>query len=282
MTDVQRTIDIYSNQWEAIKAELIRHHEAIANLRKAEQEAHAFDPREDYLYSTLFSYKHELYESLREIATSIIHRLVRLAEQHLGGQSQLKIESEKYKTEFTREVDRDVDFAESKLNKFNPMSVWEAIQAEYGEGKGEEKGLSQAAKNIINCLDLREGDTMTMKSGYYTLDLSMYLDSFDKKYGKNRYAYSSRDSFIMLIKAFEVFLGWADSYDSAIGLKRYMYKICDYHAQVESRKKYVCGDNFMFITFNNRIEFRLTKELGEKLQVFLGLYGIMPPKGASW
>lgn len=282
MSAVQSKIDHYNNLWESVKEEMIRHAGAIARFRGNEMDILAFTEREDYLHSSLYGYKFDLHKSLREVASSIVNGLVKIAAEQWSGSSRLSIDYSKYRELFLENERHDVAFQDSKLAKFHPSHVWSTLEADFGGDKGEEQGFKQAAQNIIEGFRLREGDSMQFKAGCYQLERSMYLDSFDKKWGKNNYSYSCKDSLRPIGVGLEVFMRWAEKASGATHVLQHIHYLCSYHEQVVSREKFICDGELMFITYHNRIEFRLSKALGEKLQMFLGLYGTMLPKTERW
>lgn len=282
MNDLQAKLTHFNTHWDAIKEEMIRHAGALNRFRGNEQAVLEFTEREDYLYSSLYGYKFDLHQSLRDVATNIVGGLVRIAADHWSGASRLNIEMQAYRTRFLDESDRDVPFKDSKLAKFHPSHVWAALEADFGGNKGEEQGFQQAAQQIIGGFRIHEGDTMPFKAGCYQLNISMYLDSIDKKWGRNRYSYSCKEGLGTLANGLEVFMRWADNSHGGMRVRQELFQVARYHDDVEPRKKYICDDELMFITYQNRIEVRFSKALGEKLQVFLGLYGSMLPKVERW
>lgn len=282
MSDVQAKLNHYNSLWESVREEMIRHAGAINHFRGKEQELLNFNEREDYLFSILYGYKLNLHDSLRQIASNIVSGLVKIAEDHWSGSSRLNIDHSKYRSLFIEEEVRDVQFKDSKLAKFHPSHVWAALEADFGGDKGEELGFRQAAQKIIQGFFIREGDSMQFKAGCYQLDRSMYLDSHDKKWGKNNYSYSCKDALRPIAVGLEVFMRWAENYQGGLRVLQEVSHLCNYSEHVVSREKHVCDGDLMFITFHNRIEFRFSKTLGEKLQMFLGLYGTMLPKLERW
>lgn len=105
------------------------------------------------------------------------------------------------------------------------------------------------------------------------LDVSVYLDDFDKKYGRNKLSYHCHEQIRSILIGLEGFLAWTGDDTSRLLLKSWAQGLVRADYEVESRKKAEIATGLWLTTYFNRFEFRFSPGLGEQLTAFLGLYG---------
>ena len=264
----------FQTKWEGCKTEFQRHAKAIGELRNVEIKDLRIPDSELYM-SDLYDYKFDAYESLRGVGLSIVNTMIKLAEQELSGEAgRLSIPREEYIEKHVGAKEHRIPFEKTKAFSFKPSDLWNELQQVYGAGKGEEEGFRQAATEIINIFSFYEGDEFVVKGGYYTFNMRMWLDSLDKKWGKNRYSYGCIENFRKAIAPMSVFLRWAGEEQGALNLTSNTAELHHYSHEIISRQQYLICQQMALVTFHNRIEWRIGLDLGQKFQVFLGLFGI--------
>jgi hypothetical protein len=162
----------------------------------------------------------------------------------------------------------------SKINwaEFSATKVWDHLVATYGGEKGKEEGYRQTALAIARAFYLKPGKPVRMVGGRLVLELSVYIDSFDKKHSNvNRISYSCIEGIGKAINALYGFATWAGFDALAQALREAQNELGGCRSEITSRAKY-CGYGIKIITFLNRYEFQIDPPVAEQLQLFLSMY----------
>lgn len=213
------------------------------------------------------------YESnLLDKARQIIGQIVSTAEKTFAGEADsLKIDSSKYLEMFLSENDRGI--WKEKVMQLDIFDVWGQLVSDYGEGKGELEAYAQHANKIIQAFDLRVDDEIKVVGGNIVLEKTMYLDSFDKKYGSNRYSYGCRNEMIELLGALNKFFKWAGKSEYIHPTNVISHRLNESRRSVEPREKFMISDEVYFITMHRKLDFRFSQSLGFLLQQFVTEFG---------
>lgn len=155
---------------------------------------------------------------------------------------------------------------------FDPVRVWRYLEEQYGGAKGEEVAWQQTAKALIDAFNIRNDKPVRTVGAQVVLDMSVYLDSFDKKYGKNRLHYHSSEKVGKALTALIGFANWGSLDLAENGLYLAMRELCNTQHEIQSRKTYG-GGGIHIITYQNRFEFRFERRIAEQLQIFIGSFG---------
>ena len=157
------------------------------------------------------------------------------------------------------------------------MPAWQHLEATYGGQSGEDLAWQQLASKLIDIFGLNgRHKEVVRKAGRVILDIHVYLDDLDKKYGKLRLSYNSRERVAQTLQAFEQFAGWYQNFGLSADLRKFQHKIwMDRDSRVESRENFPMGDDkeIILVTYHNKFEFKLSEQTAAKLQQFLGTYG---------
>lgn len=113
---------------------------------------------------------------------------------------------------------------------------------------------------------------MQTKAGRVVLDLRVYIDSFDKKYGRTNLSSGSQDE---VVRTFESLREVAAAYDdSAVAsFAARARNAFHYNKTLRSREKVSLGDAGDVVVYSTRFEFRFTPAFAERLRTFLSQYG---------
>lgn len=202
-------------------------------------------------------------ENIRESAAKEVFKsLVRCASVHFGGNAgAVCIDADELQHEFQLE--------RRNWDHFDPAAVWCHLESQYGGSKGEDLARQQIADDVVRHFSIRPDVPIKRVGGALTIEVNMYLDSTDKKYGRNRWSYGCRDSleraFISLQKMIEAI---PDFGTSAYDLIRPNFTQSS--TNVEPRKQFVLADGHIkAITYNTKVELRFSDKLGNALMLFL-------------
>jgi hypothetical protein len=172
------------------------------------------------------------------------------------------------------EVGERFPYDEDKPEAFDPAGIWAWLEATYGGDAGERLAWAQTAKELTSHLRMK-GEAVVIRGGYVVLEKHVYIDSFDKKWGRTRIHHSSGESVSKACAALSEIARWAER----IGLSR---DLADFGSSwwrgdrtLESRKQYPLGNNgeVVVVTYQNKFEFKLKKDFAEQVQMFMGTYG---------
>jgi hypothetical protein len=164
----------------------------------------------------------------------------------------------------------------SYAKPFDADAIWQYLEKTYGNGSGEEEAWRQLANNIIDSFYLKRGKEVKRKGNYVVIDLSVSVDSIDKKYdGSNKLCYHSSESLRKVLRELVTFAEWADRPRLAHDLGTVGPHYQGYKATIESRRQHSCGDEgeIVIVTFTKQFEFRFRSDVAEQFQNFLGTYG---------
>jgi hypothetical protein len=163
-------------------------------------------------------------------------------------------------------------YGNSSVDNFDPAVLWKEIDRLFGGDKGKDQAYAQVAEILHRKFRMAHEDKVKSVAGAVCLNINVYLDSFDKKYGKNKLSYSSADDVSKAMTALAAFAKWASRPQLAIELERHPFGYSS--TEMEPRKRYPFGEREVeIITYTSRFEFRFSMELASELQVFIGSYG---------
>lgn len=209
----------------------------------------------------------EATKELREVATQMLRRIVGQAEAEFAPPGhKLTIKTDDMPEHL--HVDRD------EPGRFSPAAVWEYLEKTYSGSAGRELGWKQAAEDVIRAFCMRRSNTVEKKGAFVVLNDSVYVDDFDKKYGRIRLSYSSVESVMACCKALAGFATWAERVDLSHDLMAFAEHCNDRDSRVESRKQYPLGSgDIVVVTFQTNFEYRIREDLAAQLNLFIGTYG---------
>lgn len=214
---------------------------------------------------------------IQKKAEAVFRFLIRCAEMEFSPPgSRFEIDTNKFRR-FTENLRK-----EEAWHKFDPESMWNALEAEYGGQNGEDEAFRQTATKIISAFRIRPGKPMEFKQGGLVLNINVYIDSIDKKYSnKNRLHYSSQESVSTALLSLAGFATWAREIDSLHAIKAYVNQLhYNRHDDLKSREKIPLGQ-IRLTTYFNRFEFHFSKSFGEQLQIFLATYALEKLQAAA-
>lgn len=267
---IQDRIKFYADLWQTFKEQHIAHDDKLKALNQKELDCMGIES-----YMACIKYDgYSLNKQLQEVAGQIFNTIIRLAEKHFSGDySKLSINDYDLKVNHLQGETRDDH--DSLVYTFDPAALWMEIEAEYGNEKGEEVALQQAAAVIINKLNISTDSEVKIVKGAIVLNQRIWIDSFDKKWSnRNRMSYGCKDNVVSLLTALNSFLKWAGVEESSINST--IRTLGDYHRELNSRENFSLAPNLNAITYLERIEYRFGGSLGESLQCFVSTYGHLP------
>ena len=173
------------------------------------------------------------------------------------------------------ECDKAFPVERDSASDFDPAAFWSYLEKKYGGSVGQEIAWRQAAGAVVSAFNLRDDKPVQSKGGYVVLTRRIWLDDLDKKYGKNRLSYSCTESVSDAIKALIGFASWNERSDLGRDLRDLRSHFLDRSYNVESRKRYDCGENgeVVVVTFQTSFEYRIREDVAAQLNIFVGTYG---------
>lgn len=169
------------------------------------------------------------------------------------------------------------EYDDEKPDSFSLKALWEYLEFTYGGQAGEDVGWRQTAAVLVYEFGMKYKKQVVRKAGRTIIELSVYLDDFDKKYsGKNRLHYNSNDKFVKTMSELKSFATWHQNMALAHDIGMHVTKFWhDRYEDIVSRKQYPLGDDqeIILVTFHNKFEFRFSDACAAQLQLFLGTYG---------
>lgn len=220
--------------------------------------------------------RHKMQDLLLKVARDLEQMLVDAAEKEFGSRAaRLTIDTDALHEALPLEKDRYDDDREDDVDvriPFSPEQVWDWLRARYGNGAGERTALRQVAERLDDVFRFSR-DVPQPKSGYLVFNMSVYCDSWRKKYDKrNEISYQSAQHLGRGLLALRDFALATNRADLAIDLVELAER---FHGNrlIESRAKYGLGEDrteLLVITYLDRFEFRLRQQTAEALQLFLG------------
>jgi hypothetical protein len=248
----------------------------LDDLRRMEN---AIFTGEDYMCATKVIDDHKLNKLKSELTSSVRGRLVNHAATEfapIGGK--LSIDQSEIREMF--------EYDEDHPENFSLKAVWEYLEKTYGGQAGEDAAWRQTAAVLVYEFRLKHKKEVIRKAGRTILELSVYLDSFDKqgyrdskgnKCGsKNRLHYNSSQSVQNVLNELKSYSVWQQNMALAADLSKLVHHFWQNNRdEIESRKQYPCGDDqeLILVTYHNKFEFRFSDKCAAQLQLFLGTYG---------
>ena len=201
-----------------------------------------------------------------EAERNVRDRLIRHAEEKFAPSGQtLKIDKTELPVHFV--CDRET------AGIFNPTAFWLYLETTYAGSSGQELAWAQAAEEVVRAFHMSRSGKVERKGAYIVLNRSVYIDSYDKKYGKLRPSYSSQQIIAECCKSLAKFASWAERPDLADDLHEVEKHFCWHNYAIESRKQFNCGKSgIVVVTFLTNFEYRIHQDLATQLQIFIGTY----------
>ena len=270
---------VYAELWSRYREATAAFAAAMEGIREDESEARPIES--DYEHAFSSSGRHSNGGvSLADAASAIVRRLVRIAATRFTapGGAALDIDQDDYIRRFVVEPDtRHRRGGDAASLTFDPGAVWTALEEAFGAEKGVEKSYRAAAATLVVSFDLRSGVEVKQRRDGVVLPMRIFLDDFDRKYGKNVPSFYCRERLANMQRAMMTFATWAED---TSGLHAGMHVLGalfgSVHARVQSRERIPLCDGLYVVTYHTRFEFVMAPALAEKLQIFIGLYAATP------
>jgi hypothetical protein len=264
---VPKLVQFYKLAWPQYVESIRACANTVGQVHAGEQEALGDAGLERY-WGVLGFFKGGIDHALWKEANAMVDRFVWLAAGQFAPEgARLDIDPAPYKAKF-------LPGAEA-LAAFDPMAVWDALQADYAGGQGAEAAYAQIAAKLAKAFEIKEGRPMETKSGATILNLSVQMDSSDQKFFKrNRLYGTSRENVCATLDALAGFMAWAgvDAEQARQAAGRWIRTFGDIGYDVVSRKNVFVIEGLNIVTFHYRFEFRFYGLLREQLPVFVSLY----------
>lgn len=165
------------------------------------------------------------------------------------------------------------------IQAYSVDALWQALETQYGGGQAVNLLFQSKARFLAHELGL-QSSAPTIRAGHLCIDFNVRIDSFDKKYGRNRLdGYSStRVSNVMDgLSVFAEWLGNASLKENALCEQRYWgYS----KSEIISREVREIGEGVALITTGTRFTLRFTPALGERFRLFIAEFAALEPKAA--
>lgn len=224
---------------------------------------------EDYMAAVKPLDEDDLRDHRKKLAVGLRQRLVRHAEEIFAPAGRkLSIDEDELTDKF--------DFDKDDPAAFSLTAIWDYLEQTYGGQAGVDRAWQQAAAELISALHLKHHNEVVRKAGRVIITLSVYLDSIDKKSGKNNLSYGSCESVVKAALTLRGFANWCQN----SALATHLGELAEHFSYMrnrgfESRKQLVCGDDqeLIVVPYQNKFEFRLSEACATQLQLFLGTYG---------
>lgn len=223
---------------------------------------------EDYMAAIQPLSKHDVQELKSTVASRIRERIKRYAEERFapaGGS--LTIDNSDIEDRFPTHREHCIDF--------DPVAFWSYLENKYGGNAGEELAWRQAAQAIYSAFNLQYSKGVETKGGYAILRRHVWIDDINKKYhNRNTLSYGCQQSVRDCCHALAGFATWAERDGLVHDLNHLQRLFCGYGFDIQSRKKYECGDKgeVVVVTFTKCFEYRLREDVAAQLNLFLGTY----------
>lgn len=188
------------------------------------------------------------------------------------GCNPLKIKLNDYLKAYVEPLERKCSSRDpfSVFSKFSPLSVWSALETEYGGDTGASIVYSEASKRLVSAFNLHREPPTRVSHGYTSLRLGVWVE--ERRAEGARLSYNSSDSLRTLCDALHVFAQYAEREDLVQGVAEFRKWSQDWQSCFRSRQQYPLATDLCIVMFQSRFEFRLGSDLTQALQVFVSLY----------
>lgn len=240
---------------------------AVESAALMKREQSLFQSHLDGIYSlALHRTSFDDEKAIREVAQNIVQRMVWTAATRFAPKgSSLDIDKAKLFKACGLESEK------AWLN-LDPVKVWDYLETTYGGERGEEEAWRQQAAVLIYEFGLHHKEGTRVVGGKTVLDVSVFIDSLDKKWSnKNKLCYHSSEKIGKILSCLKAFAGWTGR-DGLVAIVSSLDHLTDSRATIVSRASYG-GFGLKVVTFLRSFEFHFDRELAEQLQIFLSLYG---------
>lgn len=255
--------------WESVKAHFESHeaaYEALATREKAiHEDAH-------YMYMlTEFSVDGVRSEDvLDKLASKLPDRLCRIHSQVQSGVLTPEYDRKAVNAALFG-VDKD-DWAASYTYKDADIArAWAYIEKTYGGEAGQETAVRLAVSQIKRAFDIEPNAPVEIVAGRVVLRMSVYIDSFEKKYGRTELSYASREAVCRAIAALLDLARLQELHALATDLNRMLVHFQNKRMTLVSRERFSLGDEdeLTIITYQSNIEFRLSPAFAQSMQILM-------------
>lgn len=224
-------------------------------------------------YRLVFPYSdHDRNKLVQGRATNIFRRLMWAAAKEFApsNSTPLKIDEGMFGKRFIEPL-REKELWAS----FDPEAVWNALIEEYGGQKGEDRAFRQTAESLISQFRIKAGEPLEIKQGGPVINVQVWIDAFDKKYGRTRLSHGCEEGIQKILSGLAGVATWSGEIATVHALKQYQNRMFYNRrdSQIVSREKIPLGQ-ITLTTYNTRFEFHFSKEFGGQLQMFLSTYAL--------
>jgi hypothetical protein len=250
----------YGELWRALIVQWDAHAKALDDLKARENDYFGAGDGSSWLDGGNGSEANSaLQAKMKELFSHLIAEAERVFSPPFG--TRLDIDSSKYSEKF-------IPDRKSYL-KFSPEKLWATLERDYSGQKGADLRHQQIAKGLISLFGLRRKKNVETRGGAMILDVSVYMDS----YNKAELNYHSSDELQKKLPMLAAFFAWAGDNETARTLESFARNLyMDRRRIVVSREKIKLSPNLEIVTYFTRYEFRFSLAMGEQLQVFLGTF----------
>lgn len=203
-------------------------------------------------------------ERARDVAKSIFRQLIRIAEERFAPPgAKLSIANEEFKRNY---LDPYL-FSSGDPRKFDPVALWDALDARFGAGQGAELAYRQAARKLGSFFGLHSAQPIERRGGWVIIRRSVCLDAF---FGS--YSYNFREDLTALVPAVLAFAAWGKEDEFGAGFAAWASEVGKCNRKVQSRERFGLGPRAEVVTYKSQVEFRFDAALAGQLQVFASRY----------
>jgi hypothetical protein len=204
------------------------------------------------------------YESrLMKKAERIVTVMERIAAVRFAPAGARELEIKKnYKEKFVKK---------HKIESFDPLEVWNALEKDLGGTSGRDLGYQQAAEKLVRHFGIKQGMQLKQVRDRVILEMSIWTERhYDQRVTLNLHGCEARVAESML--ALKTVATWAGldtsgAFDALV--RQWSYN----GSGISSRERLAVSEDIDVITYLGRFEFRFTQAYAGKLQEFVSLYG---------
>ena len=158
------------------------------------------------------------------------------------------------------------------LEQLDPQALWEALSDHYSDGHGAQTAYQQYATQLRKFFSINRGEPIKTVAGRVVIDISVFLDPYDKANGRATLGFHTGKALAEGLQALASFCRWAEDQAAAEGLQTYMLTLRGNRGAITSREHVTIAPSLDIVTYHSRFEFRFTKELAYKFQLFIANY----------
>jgi len=170
---------------------------------------------------------------------------------------------------------QDIDRLFPLDERFDPCAIWQYLEQTYGGQAGERLAWQRVAERLRKEFGLcDESQELKRRGGYVLLERKIWIDDFEKKFGKIRLSYGCGEAAWSRLKVLSEFAVWAQRPELARDALESAKHWRGVSSEIESRKRYEMGKEaeLVMVTYQTKFEYLLRADVAEDLQIFLGTY----------